>query len=81
MECIEERSYVVSGVFELDPRHSVFISNFHKIQLNILLYFSANIEIHCGTLIITLVRMNITCCIRFMFVRKEIKSLLENIKF
>jgi hypothetical protein len=54
--------------------------NFKEIQLKVL-YFSLTFQIHCGTLIIALVRMSVTCYIRFMFVRNEFISLLEIISF
>jgi hypothetical protein len=41
------------------------------------LYFSPYLRFHGGTLIITLLRIDITCYIRFVFVRNEFISFLE----
>jgi hypothetical protein len=41
------------------------------------LHFSPYLQFHGGTLIITLLRISITCYIRFVFVRNEFITFLE----
>jgi hypothetical protein len=56
--------YVALIVCILDSRKRVCILHFRKIQTNVL-YFSPMIQIHCWTLIKTLVRINTTCYVSF----------------